>query len=148
MPLNENDKTEFKESFDHEDFEAEVVSFLNEEGGTIYLGVAKDGTAKGVKDIDRTMIMISDSLLDRIAPDCSELTSIHEDVVDEVKVIRVEVEKGYGLFHIKKYGHSPKGCYRLLVHGKSRWNRMKSTDVIGSASPRQRLWNGKARKRN
>ena len=52
MPLNENERTEFKESFDHEDFEAEVVSFLNEEGGTIYIGVTNKGVGKGVVDID------------------------------------------------------------------------------------------------
>ena len=112
MPLNENEKTEFKESFNHEDFEAEVVSFLNEEGGTIYIGVTNKGVGKGVADIDKTMLLASDSLLDRIAPDCSELTSIHEDEVDGAKVVRVDVKKGYRLFHIKKYGHSPKGCYR------------------------------------
>ena len=27
-------------------------------------------------------------------------------------MIRVDVKKGYRLFHIKKYGHFPKGCYR------------------------------------
>ena len=74
MPLNENDRTEFKESFDHEDFEAGVVSFLNEEGGTIYFGVTNKGVGKGLEDIDKTMLSISESLLDRISPDCSELT--------------------------------------------------------------------------
>lgn len=48
MTLNENEKTEFKESFDHEDFEAEVVSFLNEDGGTIYIGVTNKGIGKGL----------------------------------------------------------------------------------------------------
>lgn len=82
MPLNENDRTEFKESFDHEDFEAGVVSFLNEEGGTIYVGVTNKGVGKGLDDIDKTMLSISESLLDRISPDCSELTFVHEDQVD------------------------------------------------------------------
>lgn len=112
MPLNENERTEFKESFNHEDFEAEVVSFLNEEGGTIYLGVTNKGVGKGIADIDKTMLAISDSLLDRICPDCSELASIHETEVDGAKAIRIDIQKGFRLYHIKKYGHSPKGCYR------------------------------------
>ncbi len=82
MPSNENEKTEFKESFDHEDFEAEVVSFLNEDGGTIYIGITKHGVVKGATDVDKTMLLISDSLLDRISPDCSRLTSIHEMEVE------------------------------------------------------------------
>ena len=61
MPLNENEKSEFKEFFDHVDFEAEVVSFLNEEGGTIYIGATNNGAGKGVADIGKTMLLISDS---------------------------------------------------------------------------------------
>jgi|GEM_PF-6229712 len=112
MPLSENGKAEFKESFGHENFEAEVVSFLNEEGGTIYVEVTNKGAGKGVTDVDKTMFSIPESLLDHISPDCSELTSIHEDEVDGAKVIRVDIKRGYRLFHIKRYGHSSKGCYR------------------------------------
>lgn len=82
MPLSENGKAEFKESFGHENFEAEAVSFLNKEGGTIYIDVTNKGAGKGVVDADKTMLSISESLSDRISPDCSELTSIHKDEVD------------------------------------------------------------------
>ena len=112
MLSNENDKVEFKESFDHEDFEAEVVSFLNEEGGTVYIGIANDGSIRGITDVDGLMLRVSESVLDRIAPDCSELVSIHEENIEGKRIVRVNVEKGYSLFHIKKYGHSPKGCFR------------------------------------
>ena len=148
MPFNENEKTEFKETFDHEDFEAEVVSFLNEEGGTIYIGVTDQGIGKGVPNIDRTMSLIADSLLDRIVPDCSELTSVHDDEFDGAKVIRVDIRKGFGLFHIKKYGHSPKGCYRRYGSRKKSMSQDEIDRRYRDSIPQQTIMEKKSPVRN
>ena len=54
----ETNRIENKEKL-NEDFEQEVIAFLNyREGGIIYVGIRKDGQVVGVKDIDLTQLQI------------------------------------------------------------------------------------------
>ena len=52
--MTETNRIEFKrELTDKLDIEKEVIAFLNyREGGIIYIGIEKNGTAVGLKDID------------------------------------------------------------------------------------------------
>lgn len=52
MQNAETNRIENKEQL-NEDFEQEVIAFLNyKEGGIIYVGVRKDGQVVGLKDVD------------------------------------------------------------------------------------------------
>ena len=56
MQNTETNRIENKEQL-NEDFEQEVIAFLNyKEGGIIYVGVRKDGQVVGLKDVDLTQL--------------------------------------------------------------------------------------------
>ena len=64
MSNSETNRIEYKEILNN-DFEQEVIAFLNyKEGGIIYVGVRKNGQVVGVEDIDLTQFCISASLFE------------------------------------------------------------------------------------
>ena len=62
--MTENNRIEFKEKLtDKLDLEEEVVAFLNyREGGTIFIGVDKNGLPVGVEDIDKAPFGVGTAL--------------------------------------------------------------------------------------
>ena len=56
--MGENNRIEYKRELTPElDIEKEVIAFLNyKEGGYIYIGINKDGSAIGVDDADSCML--------------------------------------------------------------------------------------------
>ncbi|MGI6681041.1 MAG: RNA-binding domain-containing protein [Bdellovibrionota bacterium] len=110
MKYVESETVELKAKYT-DNFIKAVVSFLNSEGGIVYIGIQNDGTIVGVKDIDRVLKNISDCITDQIEPTPrGEITS--EIIYEEnVPIIAVNVKKGIKpLYCIKKYGFSTKGC--------------------------------------
>ena len=92
-------------------FVRELVSFLNAEGGIIYIGIQNDGTVIGVDNIDNTLKNISDCITDQIEP--SPRGEVISEIIHEENrsIIAVNVKKGIKpLYCIKKYGFSSKGC--------------------------------------
>ena len=56
MQNTETNRIENKEQL-NEDFEQEVIAFLNyKEGGLIYVGIRKNGQVIGVQDVDLTQL--------------------------------------------------------------------------------------------
>ena len=51
----ENQNIEFKQEY-VSDIRKEVIGFANADGGTIYVGIQKDGQVIGVEDPDSTML--------------------------------------------------------------------------------------------
>lgn len=64
LMMSETNRIEYKEKLTKDlDLEKEVVAFLNyREGGFIYIGVHKKGTAVGVQDVDGDMLKIKDRI--------------------------------------------------------------------------------------
>ncbi len=92
-------------------FARELVSFLNAEGGVIYIGIQNDGTVIGVENIDKVLKNISDCITDQIEP--SPRGEVVSEIIHEENrpIIAVNVKKGIKpLYCIKKYGFSSKGC--------------------------------------
>ena len=59
----ETNRIEYKQELT-DDLEKESVAFLNYlEGGVLYIGIEKTGTAIGVTDIDRDILKIKDRLV-------------------------------------------------------------------------------------
>ena len=62
MQNTETNRIENKEQL-NEDFEQEVIAFLNyKEGGIIYVGINKNGQVVGVEDVDLTQLQIKDRI--------------------------------------------------------------------------------------
>ena len=81
MLLFENQNIEFKQEY-VPDIRKEVIGFANAEGGTVYVGIRKDGKVLGVEDPDGVMLQIVNSLKDALAP----------DIMPFVRVNSVEIE--------------------------------------------------------
>ncbi|MDY5970338.1 MAG: ATP-binding protein, partial [Candidatus Enterosoma sp.] len=67
MRFVETDKVELKEK-NCDSLPKEIESFLNTEGGVLYIGINDDGDVVGVENIDSILRLISDILSDQIEP--------------------------------------------------------------------------------
>jgi len=110
MKYIETEQMELKRIY-NESFEKEVVSFLNTNGGIIYLGVNDDGTIHGISDLDETMKKIANVIVNNILPNPQDLISIVAKLEEDKWIIEVKISKGSDLYYISKYGRSSKGCY-------------------------------------
>ena len=64
----ENNITEYKQELS-QNFERSVIAFLNSNtGGHIYIGIADDGSACGVKNPDEVQRQMADRILNNIKP--------------------------------------------------------------------------------
>lgn len=64
----ENQNIEFKQEY-VPDIHKEVMGSANADGGTVYVGIRKDGVVLGVSDPDGVMLQIVNSLKNSLAPD-------------------------------------------------------------------------------
>ena len=107
----ETEKIELKEKV-NEVLVKEIESFLNTDGGVIFIGVSDDGTVIGVNNVDETLRKISDIISDQIEPNA--IDCVRPEVIYEGNklVVKINIKKGYNaLYCIKKYGFSPNGCH-------------------------------------
>ena len=112
--MTETNRIELKrELTDELDIEKEVIAFLNNrEGGIIYVGIDKDGSVVGVKDIDGDMLKIKDRIRKNISPSPMGLFDVLAENVDGTDVIKIFLASGSEKPYYKtKYGMSTRGCY-------------------------------------
>lgn len=116
----ETDKVEFKEKI-NDTLTKEIESFLNTNGGAIYIGIDDNGKIVGVDNTDETLRKISDIISDQIEPNAIDCVRPEVEFKGDKIVIKINVSKGYSpLYCIKKYGFSPNGChYRIGTTCKS-----------------------------
>lgn len=109
--MYENDNIEFKQEYVPE-IRKEVVAFANADGGTILIGVRKDGMVIGVNEPDEIMLQAANSLKDSIAPDVMPFVSIHAAELDGKEVVEIEVSTGTNRpYYIREKGLKPGGVY-------------------------------------
>ena len=85
----ENNHIENKEQLT-DDFEKEVIAFLNyREGGIIYIGVNNKGKVLGVKNIDLTQLQIKDRIKNNIQPSTLGLFDVALEKIDNVDIIKL-----------------------------------------------------------
>ena len=145
----ETNRIENKEQL-NEDFEQEVIAFLNyKEGGIIYVGIRKDGQVVGVEDIDRIQLQIKDRIKNNIQPSTLGLFDVIVEKIEEKNVIRVVISSGTEKpYYLRKKGRTPEGCYLRVESSKERMTfemidnmyakRVKNT-LKEIESPRQEL---------
>lgn len=106
----ESESVELKSKYT-DSFARELVSFLNAEGGIIYIGIQNDGKVVGVENVDAVLRNISDCVTDQIEP--SPRGEVLSEIIHEenLPIIAVTVKKGIKpIYCIKKYGFSSRGC--------------------------------------
>ena len=112
MFVSERNNIELKEKV-NDSIAKEIVSFLNTEDGSIYVGITKQREVVGIDEcnLDESMRRISDIITDQISPSCVSYVHQLVESVEGKNVIRIDVKKGEKLYYIKKYGLSENGCY-------------------------------------
>lgn len=111
MLLFENQNIEFKQEY-VPDIRKEVMGFANAEGGTVYVGIRKDGTVLGVEDPDGVMLQIVNSLKDALAPDIMPFVRVNSVEIEGKQVVEINVTTGTNRpYYLREKGLKPSGVY-------------------------------------
>lgn len=149
MPNSETNRIENKEQL-NEDFEQEVIAFLNyREGGAIYVGIKKNGQVVGIEDIDLTQLQIKDRIKNNIQPSTLGLFDVTVETIDNKEVIKVIISSGTEKpYYLRRKGRTPEGCYIRVGSSKERMTERMIDDMYAKRvkhslkeidSPRQEL---------
>ena len=119
MNTNESGMTGFQESetvelkADYsESIRKDIIAFANTDGGTIYIGIADDGTAVGVSSADQMIQRVTNMARDSIRPDVTMF--IHYDSLNMAgrAVVKVTVQRGTGRpYYAADKGMRPSGVF-------------------------------------
>lgn len=111
MALLENQNIEFKQEYVPE-IRKEVIAFANADGGSVLVGVRKDGSVCGIEDPDGVMLQIANSLKDAIVPDIMPFVEIHAIQFEGKNVVEITVSTGTNRpYYIREKGLRPSGVY-------------------------------------
>ncbi len=149
MQNTETNRIENKEQL-NEDFEQEVIAFLNyKEGGIIYVGIRKNGQVVGVQDVDLTQLQVKDRIKNNIQPSTLGLFDVIVETIDNKEVIKVVISSGTEKpYYLRKKGRTPEGCYIRVGSSKERMTERMIDDMYSKRikntlkeidSPRQEL---------
>lgn len=149
MQNTETNRIENKEQL-NEDFEQEVIAFLNyKEGGIIDVGINKNGQVVGVEDVDLTQLQIKDRIKNNIQPSTLGLFDVTVETIDNKEVIKVIISSGTEKpYYLRKKGRTPEGCYIRVGSSKERMTERMIDDMYAKRikntlkeidSPRQEL---------
>lgn len=108
----EDSRNEFKEVL-NDKLEKEVASFLNANGGNLYIGVDDNGNVIGLNDnIDELQLKIKDRIKNNILPATLGLFDIDVKEHDDKKYLHIIVASGNEKpYYLKKYGMTSDGCF-------------------------------------
>lgn len=145
----ETNRVENKELL-NEDFEQEVIAFLNyREGGTIYVGIRKNGQVIGIEDVDLKQLQIKDRIKNNIQPSTLGLFDVIVEKMEDKDVIKVVISSGTEKpYYLRKKGRTPEGCYIRVGSSKERMTERMIDDMYAKRikhtlkdieSPRQEL---------
>lgn len=149
MRNTETNRIENKEQL-NEEFEQEVIAFLNyKEGGIIYVGIDKNGQVVGVENTDLTQLQIKDRIKNNIQPSTLGLFDVTVETIDNKEVIKVIISSGTEKpYYLRKKGRTPEGCYTRVGSSKERMTERMIDDMYARRikntlkeidSPRQEL---------
>ncbi len=111
MKFQETETVELK-SIVMDDIKKEIIAFANCDGGTVYVGVADDGTVLGVENADECALQISNMVRDAVKPDVTLF--IHYETLDckGKAVVAVNIQRGTNRpYYLAKKGLRPEGVY-------------------------------------
>ena len=109
--IKEGLNVEFKMEYTKE-INKTVVAFINTNGGKIYIGIDDDGTIVGIKNPDKDLLMLTNSMRDGVKPDVTLFTTCEIEIRNGKKIIVVEVQKGVASpYYLSDKGLRPSGVY-------------------------------------
>lgn len=107
----ENQNIEFKQEY-VPDIRKEVMGFANADGGTVFVGVRKDGAVLGIDDPDGVMLQIVNSLKDSLSPDVMPFVKVNTVEIEGKHVVEIDVTTGTNRpYYIREKGLKPGGVY-------------------------------------
>lgn len=107
--MNENEQIEFKENYT-ENIYKEIISFLNTNSGTIYIGYDDNGNLVGLDNSKEIEEKISNGIKTKIYPDARVFISVNNETFEEKNYISIKVSKGVDIYYLKEKG-IVKGTY-------------------------------------
>ena len=111
MEFRETETIELK-SVAQEGVVKELVAFVNCNGGTVYIGVADDGTVLGVEDPDACALQISNAARDSVKPDITMFLHYETLKCDGKFVVAVMAQRGTNRpYYLAKKGLRPEGVF-------------------------------------
>lgn len=117
MKFIEDSSFELKREYT-EDLKKTIVAFGNTHGGTVLIGVDDDSTVVGVKNLDETLLKITNTIKDSIKPDLTGFTQCIVQSQENKEIIRLNIQKGTNPpYYISGKGISPSGVF--IRHGAS-----------------------------
>lgn len=103
----ENQNIEFKQEY-VPDIRKEVMGLANAYGGTVYVGVRKDGAVLGIDNPDGVMLQIVNSLKDSISPDVMQFVKVNTVEIEGKQVVEIDVTTGTNRpYYLKEKGLKP-----------------------------------------
>ena len=131
-------------------FEEEVISFLNTNGGNIYIGVNDKGDIVGINgNIDLLQRTIKDRIKDNIMPSTLGLYDVVVLEEDNKKYIKIIIARGSDdPYYIKGMGMTPDSCFIRVGSSiqsmpydmiNNRVNKRTRTSLRNIVSPKQDL---------
>lgn len=107
----ENKTTEFKREY-MDDIKYAVIAFANTDGGKIYIGMNDDGTARGVEDVDGTMLRVTNMIRDAVRPDVTMFMECGVEIIDGKNVVVLTIQRGTSRpYYLHGKGVRPEGVY-------------------------------------
>lgn len=89
-----------------------IVAFANSMGGTLYIGVADDGSIAGVENPDMATQQIANMIRDSIKPDITMFLHYETKEIDRKQIVAVEVQRGKERpYYLAKKGLRPEGVF-------------------------------------
>ncbi len=111
MRYQETETVELK-AIVRDDIKKEIIAFANCNGGTVYVGVADDGTILGVENADDCALQISNMIRDAVKPDITMFIHYETLDLDGKAVMAVSVQRGTNRpYYLAKKGLRPEGVY-------------------------------------
>lgn len=149
LSVIEDVRNEFKVKLTDK-FEEEVISFLNTNGGNIYIGVNDKGDIVGINGkIDLLQRTIKDRIKDNIMPSTLGLYDVVTLEENGKKYIKVIIAHGSdGPYYIKGMGMTPDSCFIRVGSSiqsmpydmiNNRVNKRTRTSLRNIVSPKQNL---------
>lgn len=149
LDVIEDARNEFKVKLTDK-FEEEVISFLNTNGGNIYIGINDKGDIVGINGkIDLLQRTIKDRIKDNIMPSTLGLYDVVTLEENGKKYIKVIIAHGSdGPYYIKGMGMTPDSCFIRVGSSiqsmpydmiNNRVNKRTRTSLRNIVSPKQNL---------
>ncbi len=111
MNYTESETLELKEIVTN-DIPKELIAFANCSGGTLYVGIADNGTISGIANPDEAILQITNMVRDTIKPNITMFLHYEMESIADKQIIKIEIQRGTKRpYYLAKKGLRPEGVY-------------------------------------